>query len=110
MEKETLATEIIKERDDKIFSILWKLDFINDDLKKTLSICGELSEKIDLKEPETKKDALDLHENIKDIDNMMVIIIDYIQKICDQVGSIVAEERDTLIRIINARMRDWNKQ
>ena len=101
-----LATEMIKEQESKIFSILWKLDCMSGDLKKALFICGELSEKIDLKEPETKKDALDLHENIKDIDSMIYIIIDYIQKIYDQVSFIVAGEKDTFDRIIEARRDD----
>lgn len=101
--KETLASELLREQNDKIFSIVWKLNYMSDDFEKVLFMCEQVLDKVYIAEPKETKDAFILHENMQDIDSMMGIILDYVRKLQSEVVSIVGEERDSINQIINDR-------
>ncbi len=100
--KETLVSELLQEQNDKIFSIVWKLNCMSDDFEKVLFMCEQVLDKV-VAEPKERKDALILHENMQDIDSMMGIILDYVRKLQGEVISIVGEERDSINQIIEDR-------
>ena len=57
MEKETLATEVIKEAQDRLNSVVLELDHMDCDFDKAKFVINEMMELIDTKPIETETDV-----------------------------------------------------
>ena len=54
----------MQEQNDKIFSIVWKLNCMSDDFEKVLFMCEQVLDKVYVAEPKERKDTFILPENI----------------------------------------------
>lgn len=95
MEKETLATEVIKEAQDRLNSVALELDHMDCDFDKAKFVINEMMELIDTKpiETETETDVYRWQVNIERFDNLTGIALDYIDKIQSRISEIVIRER-----------------
>lgn len=93
MEKETLATEVIKEAQDRLNSVVLELDHMDCDFDKAKFVINEMMELIDTKPIETETDVYRWQVNIERFDNLTGIALDYIDKIQSRISEIVIRER-----------------
>lgn len=93
MQNETLATEVIKEAQEKLNKVVTELDNLDPDFDKALFALSEIGESLDLKYPETKEAVCYLHMAQERIDMLAGIALDYISQIKTCVTDIVIRER-----------------
>ncbi|HIY02389.1 MAG TPA: hypothetical protein IAA26_11180 [Candidatus Blautia faecipullorum] len=93
MEKETLATEVIKETQERLMNVITEIDCLDCDCAKAMFVVDEIMELIDVKPPVTEADVRHLHESMKRMDSFAGIMRDYIDKIQSCISDIVIRER-----------------
>lgn len=93
MENETLATEIVREMQERLINVITEIDCLDFECDKVLFVINEIMELIDVKPPETKADVYHLHQSMKRMDNLAEIAHDYIDKIQSCISDIVLRER-----------------
>lgn len=93
MENETLATEVIKEVQGRLNSVVLELDHMDVDFDKVIFALVEITETIDLKAVETTADAYYMRKSLEKVDTLTGIAFDYITGLQSQISDIVARER-----------------
>lgn len=94
MEKETLATEVITEMQERLSNVISEIDSLDSDCDKALFMLTEVMISVDRKTPKTGKDIYDLCEKMERIDSLAGIAYDYISKIQSCITDIVLRERN----------------
>ncbi|MFR7972220.1 MAG: hypothetical protein ACLU8C_07635 [Lacrimispora saccharolytica] len=93
MEKDTLATEVITEMQDRLINVVSEIDSLDIDCEHALFIITEIMETISKKPIETEKDVYDMFEKMDRIDSLCGIAYDYVSKIQSSISDIVIRER-----------------
>lgn len=93
METQTLATEVIKEAQERLENVVTELDCMDAGFDKALFAITEMMELIDVKPPETETDAFYLHECMKRLDSFAAIAFDYIDMLRSRISDVVVQER-----------------
>ncbi len=95
MKKETLATEVTKEAQERLINVVTEIDCLDLDCDKALFVINEMMELINRKPIETEKDVYRLQDSMERLDNLAGIAHDYISKIQSSISDIVIRERNT---------------
>lgn len=98
MEKETLATEVITEMQERLSNVISEINSLDLDCDKALFVLTEVMISVDRKSPKTEKDIYDLCEKMERIDSLAGIAYDYISKLQSCITDIVLRERNRPVR------------
>lgn len=94
MENKTLATEVIKEAQERLDSVVLELDHMDCDFDKAIFALVEITETLDLKPIETAADAYYMRASLEKIDTLTGIAFDYITELRTRISDIVIRERN----------------
>lgn len=93
MDNETLATEVIKEIQERLISVLAEIDCLDCDCDKAKFVTNAMLELIDTRPIETEKDVYRLQDNMEQLESLAGIAYDYIDKIQSRISNVVTRER-----------------